>query len=68
VSEEEDEGTENGRTLAEVIKSKKEKTSQEGGSSHGGELLPSYSSIKRVTTQKRKASVSPGGDEEETPM
>jgi hypothetical protein len=62
VSEEEGEGTDDSRTLVEVIK-----TSQEGRNSPGGELLPSHSSKQRVTTRKCKASASPGGDEYETP-
>jgi hypothetical protein len=67
VSEEEDEGTDNGRTLVNVIKTKKAKTSQESASSPGGDLLPSHSSKQRVTAQKHKVRASPGDDEDETP-
>jgi hypothetical protein len=67
VSEEEDEGTDDGRTLVEVIRSNKAKTSKEGASSLGDDLLPSHSSKQRVTARKHKTSASPGGDEDKTP-
>jgi hypothetical protein len=68
-SSEEEEGDETDfdRTLAKVIKSKSMKTSQEGASSPGGNLLPSHPNNLRVTARKRRASASPSGDDEETP-
>jgi hypothetical protein len=65
--EEEGDETDSDRTLAKVIKSKSMKTSQEGTSSPGGDLLPSHPKKPRVTTCKRRASASLGGDYEETP-
>jgi hypothetical protein len=68
-SGEEEDGDEidSNRTLAEVIKSKSMKTSQEGASSPGGNLLPSHPKKPRITARKRRPSALPGGDDEETP-
>jgi hypothetical protein len=67
VSGEEYEGTNDDRTLAEVMKSKKAKTSQEDTNSPGGDLLPNHPKKLRATARKRKASASLGRDEDETP-
>jgi hypothetical protein len=58
MSEKEDEGTDDDHSLAELIRSKKAKTSQEGASSLGGDLLPSHSNKPRVAAQKQKARAS----------
>jgi hypothetical protein len=61
-SSEEDEGdkTDDDRTLAEVIKGKSMKTSQEGASSPGGDLLSSHPKKPQVTTRKHRASTFAG--------
>lgn len=66
VSGEENEGTDDDHTLAEMMKNKKTKTSQEGANSPGGDLLPGRLNKPRINTLKRKASISPGGDGDET--
>jgi hypothetical protein len=50
VSEEDDEGTDDDHTLADVVKSKKAKTSQEGPSSPGGDSLSSHLKGLRAAT------------------
>jgi hypothetical protein len=67
ISGEEDEGTDDDRTLAEVIKGKRKRTSQEGMSSSGGDLLPNHPKKPRVASQKRRACASPGDVGDETP-
>jgi hypothetical protein len=67
VSEEEDEGTYDDRTLVEVIKSKKMSTSQEGASSPGGGLFPSHPKKGRVAARKCKTGASPGMNDDGTP-
>jgi hypothetical protein len=68
-SSEEEEGdeTDSDCTLAEVVKGKSKKASQEGASSPGGDLLLSHPTKSRVTARKHKASALLGGDDEETP-
>jgi hypothetical protein len=61
---EDNEGTDDDKTLAEVIKGDKMKTSQEVASSPNGVLLPSHPKKSRVTARKRRASTLLGGDEE----
>jgi hypothetical protein len=65
--EEEGDETDDDRTLSEVIKGKSIKTSQEGASSPGGDLLPNHPKGPRAATRKRRASASPGGVEDEIP-
>ncbi|RLM94102.1 hypothetical protein C2845_PM08G15110 [Panicum miliaceum] len=64
---EDEEGTDDDCTLAEVIKGKKTKTAQEGQSSPGGDPLPSHPKGPRAATRKSRASPSPGGAEDEIP-
>jgi hypothetical protein len=64
VSGEEEEQSDDHRTLAEVIRSNKIGTSQEGSNSPN--LLPSHPKKARVTTRKRRASASPS-DSDSTP-
>jgi hypothetical protein len=66
VSREEDEGTDDYCTLAEVIKSKRTRTSQEGMTCSSGDL-PSHLKKPRVASRKCKASASPCDDGDETP-
>jgi hypothetical protein len=66
VSGEENEGTDDDHTLVEMMKNKKTKTSQEGANSPSGDLSPSHLNKPRITTLKRKVSISPGGDGDET--
>ncbi|RLM54317.1 transposon protein, putative, unclassified [Panicum miliaceum] len=66
-SMEDDEGTNDDRTLAEVIKGTKTKTTQESESSAGGDPLPNHPKGPRAATWKLRASASPGGAEGETP-
>jgi hypothetical protein len=49
------------------MKGNKTKTSHESWNSLGGDPLPGHPKGSRVTTRKRKANASPGGDEDETP-
>jgi hypothetical protein len=49
-SVEDDEGTNDNRTLAEVIEGKKTKTPQEGQSSPGGDPLPNHPKGPRAAT------------------
>jgi hypothetical protein len=67
VSEEEEEGTDNDCTLAEVIRSKKTSATQEGASSPGGDLFPSHPKEARVAARKRKTSASPRVNDDGTP-
>jgi hypothetical protein len=67
VSEEDNEGTDDDRTLSDVMKGKKAKTSQEGQSSSGSDSLPSHPKGLRATTRKCKASAVSGGNEDERP-
>jgi hypothetical protein len=67
VNEENDKGTDDDCTLADVMKGKKAKTSQEGQSSLGGDSLPSHPKGPRDAIRKHKSSAALGDDEDETP-
>lgn len=62
LSEEDDEGTDDDRTLADVLKGKNAKTSQEGLGSPGADSLPSHPKGLRAATRKRKDSAVLDGD------
>jgi hypothetical protein len=64
---EEDEGTDDDRTLAEVIRNIKMSTTQGEASSPSGVLSPSYPKEARVAAQKRKTSASPSVNDDGTP-
>jgi hypothetical protein len=65
--EEEGDETDDDCTLFEMIKGKSMKTSQEGASFPGGDLLPNHPMGPRAATRKRRTSASPGGAEDEIP-
>jgi hypothetical protein len=67
VTEEEDEDTDDDRTLVDLKTKREPSTSQEGASSPGGELFPSHPKKPRVTARKRKATTVAGGDDDEQP-
>jgi hypothetical protein len=51
MSGEDNEGVDDDRTLVEVMKGKRTRTSQEGMSSPGGDLLPSHPKNRESETQ-----------------
>jgi hypothetical protein len=57
INSEEDQDSNDSRPLAEVMKGKGKKTTQESADSPGGDLLPSHPRGPRATDRKRKASV-----------
>lgn len=59
----EEEGTDDERTLVEVLQSKKGKTAQENITTPGDDPLPSHSTKPRTATRKCKASAAPSGHE-----
>jgi hypothetical protein len=67
VSGGEEEGTGDDLTLAEVMRSKKTSTSQEGANSPGSVLFPSLPKKPWVAARKQKADASPSGDDDGTP-
>jgi hypothetical protein len=67
ISEEDSESTDDAHTLADVMKGKKVKTSQEGQSSTSGDSLSSHPKGLRAATRKCKGSVVSSGNEDETP-
>jgi hypothetical protein len=63
VTDEEDDGTDDERTLVDLKRKRGTSTTQEGASCPSGELLPSLPKKPRVTARKRKAVIPIDGDD-----
>lgn len=62
MTEEEEENTDNDRTLADLKRKREASTSQEAARFPGGELFPNHPKKPRATAWKRKATTSTSDD------